>query len=228
MDSPGAVIASPVMDVPHGFLTGPQSDEEAYGLVGGDVPSVFLDQIHSARVVSVREPFDENVSLQADGMVTDRGGVKLAIVTADCAPVLLADKGAGVIGAAHAGWRGAVGGVVENTVEAMVALGARAHHIVAAIGPCIHQKSYEVDDAMRAAFALGDRDFFAPGRPGHWQFDLPGYVSARLQCSGVDAVDVLPHDTYAEPDRFHSYRRATHSGTSTKGRQVSLIALRAS
>lgn len=226
MDNAEPVIASSLLGVPHAFLTGPQSDAEIYDLDASGSPAAFLDQIHSARVVSVTEPFDDASRPQADGMVTDRPELRLAIVTADCAPVLFADIEAGVIGAAHAGWRGALGGVVENTVDAMVRLGSSTQRIVAAVGPCIHQQSYEVDDAMRAAFPPDDLSYFAAGQPGYWQFDLPGYVAARLRRSGVEVVDVLPHDTYCEPGTFHSYRRATHAGTSTRGRQVSLIALR--
>ena len=158
-------------------------------------------------------------------MVTDRPGVLLGIVTADCAPVLLADAAAGVIGAAHAGWRGARGGVVENTLAFMEQLGADRSRIAAAIGPTIGQRNYEVDEPFRAGFGPEDEVFFAPGREGRWQFDLSGYLDARLRSAGVATVDTLGLDTYADPDRFFSYRRATHAGEPTYGRQFSLIGL---
>ena len=191
---------------------------------------VRVRQVHSAAVniVDRPRPWQGATLPEADALVTHRTGVLLAIVTADCAPVLLSDRHAGVVGAAHAGWRGALGGVLGNTVAAMVELGANAGNIVAAIGPCIHQQSYEVDDAMRAEFALDDASYFAPGREGHWQFDLPGYVADRLDRCGVGSVETLPHDTYSEGDRFHSYRRATHRGEPHQGRQISLIGLAAS
>jgi len=130
------------------------------------------------------------------------------------------------VGAAHAGWRGAHGGVLENTVGAMEALGARADQIVAAIGPAIAQPSYEVDAGFRAQFTEEDEAFFQPGAPGRWQFDLEGYATYRLRRCGVGTVEALGLDTYAEPDRFFSYRRATHDGEPTYGRQFSMIALR--
>ncbi|ANY19146.1 Laccase domain protein YfiH [Tsuneonella dongtanensis] len=190
-------------------------------LPGADLVGVF--QIHSADVVTVTEPWSDADKPRADAMVTDRPGILLGILTADCAPVLLADHDAGVIGAAHAGWRGAHGGVIGNTVEAMVALGARAERIAAAVGPCIAQPSYEVGPDFRAAFSDADDVFFAPGAPGKWQFDLPAYVVRRLVESGVGRVDVLTRDTYAEPEFFFSFRRATHRGEPTYGRLLSLI-----
>jgi YfiH family protein len=158
-------------------------------------------------------------------MVTDEPGMLLAIVTADCAPVLLADHEAGVIGAAHAGWRGAHAGVLENTVAAMTELGADPARIAAAIGPTIAQPSYEVDEAFRAQFTPDDERFFARGRPGHWQFDLPAYAAAHLSSAGVGRVERLSLDTYADAERFYSYRRATHEGKVTYGRQFSMISL---
>jgi polyphenol oxidase len=158
-------------------------------------------------------------------MVTDRPGVLLGILTADCAPVLLADRAAGVAGAAHAGWRGAHGGVIGNTVAAMVALGAAPERIAAAVGPCIAQRSYEVGADLRERFAEGEGRFFAPGAEGRWQFDLPGYVAHRLAETGVGRIDVLGRDTYAEADAFFSFRRATHRGEPTYGRLLSLIGL---
>jgi YfiH family protein len=158
-------------------------------------------------------------------MATDRPGVLLGVVTADCASVLLADIEAGVVGAAHAGWRGAHGGVLEAVVGEMAGLGAERERIVAAIGPAIAQPSYEVDDSFRAAFTAADGEFFVPGRPGHWQFDLEGYAAARLARAGVGRIDRLGLDTYPDAERFFSYRRATHRGEAAYGRQISLIGL---
>ncbi|MXO75278.1 peptidoglycan editing factor PgeF [Altererythrobacter aerius] len=187
---------------------------------------IGLHQVHSADVVTVRDAWGDDARPHADAMVTDRPGVLLGILTADCAPVLLADAEAGVVGAAHAGWRGAQGGVVANTVAAMVALGARLDHIAAAVGPCIGQASYEVGTDMRAAFAERDAAFFREGEPGRWWFDLAGYVARAIVDSGVRAPEVAGRDTYAEPALFYSYRRATHLGEPTYGRQLSLVGLR--
>lgn len=192
-------------------------------LPGGRLVSVH--QTHSADVATVTEPWDEDSRPVADALVTDRPGLVLGIVTADCAPVLLADHAAGVIGAAHAGWRGAYGGVLENTVAEMAALGADPGAMVAVIGPTIQQASYEVDDVFRARFEPDDAGHFAPGRPGHWQFDLPGYVAARLRHAGVSRVESIGLDTCALEDRFYSYRRATRRQEPCYGRQISLIAL---
>ena len=225
MADDAAPIASGRIGVPHGFLTGPQSDRRELALVGGDLPTVFLKQVHSAIALPVTAPFAPSERPEADALVTDRPGLRLAIVTADCAPVLLADEKAGVIGAAHAGWRGAHGGVIEAVVEAMESLGARAGDITACIGPAIARESYEVDEGFRAQFAPEDGRFFGPGREGHYQFDLESYVASRLAAAGVQQVDCLGIDTYANTRDFHSYRRATHLGESTEGRQISLIAL---
>jgi hypothetical protein len=184
---------------------------------------VQLRQTHSSLALTVTEPWQDPP--EGDALVTDRPGLVLGIVTADCAPVLFADPGAGVVAAAHAGWRGAVGGVLENTVAAMVSLGAQAERIRAAIGPAIAQASYEVDAAFRERFEAGDERFFASGRAGHYQFDLPAYVAHRLKGAGVQQIEDLRQDTYAQPSRFHSFRRATHRQEETTGRQTSLIAL---
>jgi YfiH family protein len=192
-------------------------------LPGAGLVSVY--QVHSPRVETVREPWPDDARPHADAMVTDRPGLLLGILTADCAPVLLVDADAGVIGAAHAGWRGAHGGVLAATVKAMQALGARPERIAAAVGPCIAQQSYEVTGDFRVQFAAEDASFFADGAPGHWQFDLPGYVSARLAEAGIGTIDLLGDDTYADPARFYSFRRATHRGEATYGRHLSLIGL---
>ncbi|MBW8755700.1 MAG: peptidoglycan editing factor PgeF [Sphingomonadales bacterium] len=191
-------------------------------------PIVACYQVHSADCVTVTEAWSDAARPHADALATDRPGILLGVVTADCTPVLLADREAGVVGAAHAGWKGAIAGVTDRTIEAMLALGARRERIAAAIGPTIAQPSYEVDDAFRARF-LADNSanghFFEAGQPGHWQFDLPGYVAARLTAAGVDCVETLGLDTYAAPQRFYSFRRATHLGEPAYGRQISLIGL---
>lgn len=185
-------------------------------------------QVHSADAVTVIAPYDEAVRPRADALVTDRPGLALGILTADCAPVLLADAQAGIVAAAHAGWKGALAGITDSTVLAMETLGAQRDRIVAAIGPCIARASYEVDDGFLARFAAADpanERFFTPGRPGHQQFDLEAYVAHRLAAAGVGRVEMLGLDTYADEDRFFSFRRATHRGESDYGRQMSLIAL---
>jgi len=192
-------------------------------LPGAQLATVY--QVHSPDAVSVVRPWPDADRPRADAMASDRRGVLLGIVTADCAPVLLADVEAGVVGAAHAGWRGAHGGVLEAVVGEMVGLGAERGRIVAAIGPAIAQPSYEVDEAFRANFADADEPFFASGRAGHWQFDLEGYAAARLGRAGVRTIDRLGLDTYPDAARFFSYRRGTHRGEPNYGRQISLIGL---
>ena len=220
------LIASDLITVPHGFLTAPQSARKEFERVGGDMPTLFVKQVHSARAMTVDKPFAADELPEADALVTNQKGLRLGIVTADCVPVLLADEEAGVIGAAHAGWRGALGGVLDDTVEQMTALGAAPERIVAAIGPAIAPENYEVDTPFLAQFTDADRRmFFSPGRKGHWQFDLPAYVGWRLLMAGVGMNDQLCIDTYANENDFHSYRRSTHREEPCDGRQFSLIAL---
>ena len=195
-------------------------------LPGGRLVTVF--QVHSADAVTVADPWDDTARPHADALVTNRAGLALGILTADCAPVLLADREAGVIGAAHAGWKGAIGGVTDATLTAMEKLGARRERIAAAIGPCIARASYEVDDGFARRFDEADpanERFFAPGKPGHHQFDLEAYVAHRLAAAGVTRIAALGLDTYADEDRFFSFRRATHRGESAYGRQISIIGL---
>ena len=192
-------------------------------LPGAQLATVY--QVHSPDAVTVVRPWPHADRPRADAMATDRPGVLLGIVTADCAPVLLADSEAGVVGAAHAGWRGAHGGVLEAVVGEMAGLGARRERIVAAIGPAIAQPSYEVDEIFRANFPEADERFFTDGRSGHWQFDLEGYAAMRLKRAGVDTVERLSLDTYPDAERFYSYRRATHRSEPNYGRQISLIGL---
>jgi len=227
-----AIRSAALGEVPHGFMTRSgeaavdDADEAiAAAAVLSGAPVVRARQVHSPDCLVVTQPWPRDARPAADALVTDRPGLLLAVVTADCAPILLADREAGVVGAAHAGWRGALGGVIENTVAAMASLGADPARIVAAVGPCVAQPSYEVDAPFRERFADGDARFFAPGAPDHWQFDLPGYVAERLAAAGVGTVAPLGIDTYAEPARFHSYRRATHRGEPTAGRQLSLIGM---
>lgn len=182
-------------------------------------------QVHSPNAVIVDEPWDEHERPQADALVTAMPGLLLGIVTADCAPVLLADNQAGVIGAAHAGWKGAHGGVIAATVNAMESIGAERSRIAAAIGPCIAQESYEVGANFPEAFDKTDRRFFQSGKEGHFQFDLSGYVASRLREAGIAMVEQLDCDTYADEGRFFSYRRATHRKEANYGRQFSLIGL---
>ncbi len=189
---------------------------------------VTVHQIHSAEAVIATAPFADDARPHVDALVTDRPGLLLCILTADCAPVLLADVDAGVVGAAHAGWKGALGGVTDATIAAMEKLGARRARIAAAIGPCIARASYEVDDGFRDRFCAADpanEFFFADGRPGHHQFDIEAYVAARVAAAGVRTVEALGLDTYANEDRFFSYRRATHRGEPDYGREIALIGL---
>ena len=191
---------------------------------GADLATVR--QVHSAEAVICDHAWPMDQRPHADALVADRPGILLGILTADCAPVLFADVGAGVIGAAHAGWRGALAGVTDSAIAAMERLGARREHIHAAVGPCIAQPSYEVDDAFRAHFLAGDSAnarFFDCGPHPH--FDLEAYVVHRLIAAGVEEVEALDLDTYADPDRFFSYRRSTHRGEDDYGRQLSAIAL---
>jgi YfiH family protein len=195
-------------------------------LPGADLATVH--QVHSAEAVRVDRPWPQDQRPHADAMVTDLPNVLLGILTADCAPVLFADRRAVVIGAAHAGWRGALAGVTDSTIAAMERLGAKRETIHAAVGPCITQQSYEVDEAFRARFVASDAGndrFFAAGAAGKPRFDLEAYVVHRLVAAGIDEVEALNLDTYAAPDRFYSYRRATHAGEADYGRQFSAIAL---
>ncbi len=246
-------LTAPSIPVPHGFFTrrggvssGPyaslncsissQDDPAAVlenrarvaRVIGAD-PSrmVGLTQVHGPDVVAVTEPWLPGQGRKADAMVTARADVALAIVTADCAPVLFVDPAANVVGAAHAGWRGAVAGVLEATIAAMLASGASAGRIVASIGPCIAQASYEVGPDLREAVlarAGEDAAFFKPGRrPDRWQFDLAGYCTARLRAAGVGHVAPMGLDTVTEEERFFSHRRRTLTNAGPIGHQISVI-----
>jgi YfiH family protein len=239
--------------IPHGFLgrrggvsagvcaglnvgTGSNDDREAIAENRRRAAAAVLDraalatvhQVHSADAVFATEPWPHEQRPHADAMVTDRPGLLLGILTADCVPVLFADEEAGVIGAAHAGWRGAIAGVTDATIVLMEQHGADRDNIGAAIGPAIAQASYEVDDSLRQRFLDEDDSnarFFVDGPRGRPHFDLPAYVAHRLLLAGVGTIERLALDTYADPDRFFSYRRATHLGEPDYGRQISLIGL---
>ena len=190
---------------------------------------VSLHQIHSAEAIAVEAPWSGERP-RADGLATAKPGIALAIATADCGPVLFADPQAGVIGACHAGWKGALGGVLEATVGRMEALGAERARIVAVLGPTIGRDNYEVGPDFAARFAQADpenRRFFrpSPGRDGHAMFDLPAYIVARLTAAGLGTVGDLGLCTYADEERFYSYRRATHRGEPDYGRLISAISL---
>lgn len=188
-----------------------------------------LYQVHGVEVITVREAWESGASRpRCDAMVTDRPGLALGTLAADCGPVLLADAAGGVIGAAHAGWKGALAGVLESTVAAMEKLGARRDRIRAALGPTIAGESYEVGAEFPAPFLAEHRDnarFFAAGaKPGKHQFDLPGYIVARLERIGV-AAEWIGHDTLALSTDYFSYRRTTLAGGGDYGRNVSAIVL---
>ncbi|MBQ0750887.1 MAG: peptidoglycan editing factor PgeF [Roseovarius sp.] len=197
---------------------------EAMGVAADHL--ITVHQVHSADVVTVTGPMGTRP--RADAMVTNVPGVALAVLTADCQPVLFADVGNGVIGAAHAGWRGALDGVLEATVAAMEGLGADRRRIKAVIGPSISQAAYEVGPEFIEAFLAEDPDnarFFANGAGGRYQFDLPGFGLHRLRQSGIGQAEWTRHCTYGDPERFYSYRRTTHAGEADYGRLISTIRL---
>jgi polyphenol oxidase len=191
-------------------------------------------QYHSADVVlaenalSIATLEQQDNPPKADAMVSNRPGLLLGVQTADCVPILFADHRAGVIGAAHSGWKGSIGGISENVIAAMERLGASRDNIVCAVGPCIAQKSYEVDDSFLSHFAKADPDnerFFTGGKTGHHQFDMEGYVASRIATAGVRHIECLGQDTYSQPKRFFSYRRSCHLNEGDYGAQMSLIGL---
>jgi len=186
-----------------------------------------VSQVHSADVLTVGTA-GHSPGTRADALVTDRPGLALSVLTADCMPVLLADPEAGVIGAAHAGWRGLRDGILEATLDAMEALGADRAETVAVIGPCISQRAYEVGPELLDAFEAEDPGaarFFANGEGDRYLFDLPGMGLARLRAAGVGHAEWTRHCTYADPDLFYSYRRSTHRGEADYGRLIAAIVL---
>ena len=248
------LTAPALAGLPHGFLgrTGGVSGglyaSLNVGLGSGDEPArvqenrlravsavqvgarlATVHQVHSPTCVLLDAPWPNDARPHADAMVTTTRGLLLGVLTADCAPVLLADVAAGVIAAAHAGWGGAIKGVIQNTVAMMIDQGARAEQIIAAVGPCIAQRNYEVRDELRQRF-LAQSDinahYFAAGRTSDkWQFDLEGYVALQLAQAGVKQVTLLGEDTYAQEESYFSYRRTTHRKEADYGRQISLIGL---
>ncbi len=238
---------------PHGFFGrrgGVSSGELASlncGLGSGDDPALIAEnrqrvadavlpgaslagvyQVHGNRCVIVDSETDLTARPEADALATRTPGLLLGILTADCVPVLFADRQAGVVAAAHAGWKGALAGVTDATLAAMESLGARRTHIAAAIGPCIGRASYEVDDGFVARFAADDpanERFFAAARAGHAMFDIAAYVAARLAAAGVGRIAIGGQDTCAEAEDYFSYRRACHKDENSYGRQLSVIGL---
>tara|TARA_Y100001970_G_scaffold289595_1_gene420494 strand:- start:1313 stop:2086 length:774 start_codon:yes stop_codon:yes gene_type:complete len=191
---------------------------------------ITINQVHSADVVTVNDPSMIMVKRPtADGMVTAIPGIALSVLTADCAPLLLADQKAKIIGAAHAGWKGIFAGIIENTISAMVSLGATRENISVCVGPCISQDSYQVGPDFPGPFIALDphaRAYFVPdAEPGKYQFDLRGLVLSRIFGSGVEAHDIIDLDTYKREDLFFSYRRACHRAENDYGRGLSAIML---
>lgn len=247
------VRSNALAGVPHGFFgrrggvsTGDLASLNC-GLGSGDDPALIAEnrrrvadavltgaaltglyQVHGDRCVIVDDTTDLDARPEADALATRTPGILLAILTADCVPVLFADREAGVVGAAHAGWKGAIAGVTDATLTAMESLGAARANIAVAIGPCIGRASYEVDESFVARF-LGDdpvnERFFAAGKPGHAMFDIAAYVAARLAAAGVTRIAIGGQDTYAEADEYFSYRRACHKAENSYGRQLSVIGL---
>lgn len=247
------ILTSPLLDgVRHGFFTrrggassgifeglncgGGSSDQAAIVTLNRarvaaamEVPPerlVTVDQTHSARAVTLDMPPESRP--QADGLVTATPGLAIAVLTADCQPVLLADREAGVVAAAHAGWRGSFEGVLEATLAAMEAAGATRENIAAAIGPAISQAAYEVGEEFFERFFDDDPEsarFFINGADGKYLFDLPGYGLWRLRAAGVGAAEWTRHCTYGDPHRFFSYRRSVHQGEADYGRLISVIRL---
>lgn len=247
------IVRSGSIDVPHGFF-GRQGGVSVgavaglnCGLGSGDdpksvetnrrmaadavipgAPLASVHQVHSPTAVIVSDAVSHDERPKADALVTDRPGLLLGVVTADCAPVLLADAEAGVVAAAHAGWRGATAGVTDQAIAAMISLGAKVERIAVAVGPCIARASYEVEHSFAERIIAEDPDndrFLGDGPSGQPHFDLEAYVVARLAAAGVRKIEAIGLDTYAHEDRFYSYRRATHRHEPAYGRQLSLIGL---
>jgi YfiH family protein len=230
----GGVSQGPMWGLNVGYGSGDDPDHIAENrrraieavLPGAELTTVH--QVHSPDVVRVEWSWPQDERPRADAMVTSRPGLLLGVLTADCAPVLFADAEVGIVGAAHAGWRGALAGVTDATIEAMEALGARRDRIAAVVGPCVAQESYEVDFSFRDRFLEAGPEngrFFENGPAGKPHFDLPAYILHRLIAGGVAGAEALRHDTYAESELFYSYRRSTHRDEPSYGRQISMIGL---
>ena len=199
----------------------------ALGVAPADLITAY--QIHSPDVVTAERPWTPDARPRADAIVTRVPGLAVGVSTADCGPILFADAAAGVVAAAHAGWRGALTGVIEATLDAMERCGARRSRIIAALGPMIRQPNYEVGPEFVTRFKADDganERFFQPAaRPGHALFDLPGYIAARLAAASIRRVEDLGHCTYADSARFFSFRRSTHRSEKDYGRHINAIAL---
>jgi YfiH family protein len=247
------IVRSGLIDVPHGFFgrrggvskgaveglncglgsgDNPQAVETNRRLAADAVipgaPLASVYQLHSPTAVAVTEAVPHAQRPQADALVTDRPGLLLGVVTADCAPVLLSDAQSGVVAAAHAGWRGATAGVTDQAIAAMISLGARVDRISAAVGPCLARASFEVGHDFAEELLTEDPDnerFFGEGPQGKPHFDLEAYIVARLAAAGIRRIEAMGLDTYALEGRYYSYRRATHRIEPTYGRQISLIGL---
>jgi polyphenol oxidase len=247
------VTAAPLDGIAHGFFGrrgGVSSGDLASlncGLGSNDDPALIAEnrrrvtdavlpgaaltglyQVHGRCCVVIDETSDLAARPEADALATRTPGILLGILTADCVPVLFADRTAGVVAAAHAGWKGAIAGITESTLVAMESLGATRANIAAAIGPCIGRASYEVDDGFVATFVTDDpanERFFAAGKPGHAMFDIAAYVAARLAAAELGRIAIGGQDTYAEADDYFSYRRACHKAENSYGRQLSVIGL---
>lgn len=193
------------------------------------VALVSLYQIHSAEIVTVEHPWSPTARPKADGMATRTPGLALGVASADCGPVLFADGEAGVIGAAHSGWKGAVGGVLEATIDRMEELGATRSNIIAVLGPTIGPNAYEVGpefvDRLVDTSPENTRFFRPSERPGHAMFDLPSYILDRLRAAGIGSAASLDLCTYSDPERFFSYRRSVHRQEGDYGRLISAISL---
>jgi polyphenol oxidase len=206
-----------------------ENRRRAVAAVAPNATLVTVHQIHSATAVMVEAAWPDDARPSADALVTNRLGLALGVLTADCAPILLVDPDKQIIGAAHAGWKGALHGIVESVVRMMTKLGAQPDSIRAVVGPTIALKSYEVDDAFRLRFEMHDdqsEQFFASGqRALRHQFDLEGYVGLQLARAGIRHASLMGEDTYSQTEKYFSYRRATHAGEADYGRQLSLISL---
>ena len=190
----------------------------------------LLKQIHSCKIIFVDKPLPEREKIEADGMVTNIPGIALGIQTADCVPVLLFDPEAHVIGALHAGWKGAFSGICEEAIEKMEKLGSKRNRILASLGPAISQETYEVSPEFKVQFLDQDpanEKFFIPSiKEHHFLFDLKGYVEKCLYDAGIKFVETIPFNTYTSPDFFHSFRRSTHEGKIREGNNISFIKLK--
>lgn len=197
------------------------------GVARGNLLTAY--QTHSPDVVVAQTAWTRECAPRADAIVTRAPGLAVAATTADCGPILFADAEAGVVAAAHAGWKGALGGVLEATIACIERLGGARSRIVAALGPMIRQPNYEVGPEFVARFLAADADnarFFAPAaRPGHAFFDLPAYIAMRLEAAGIEHVEDIGQCTYADAERFYSYRRSSHCGEPDYGRHINAIAI---